>query len=113
MDSDESKLARAAAAAVNWTRELANTRATECNPQYMEDTIRNLVDGSARCKIETINGEELSAKGMHLHYAVGQAATEAPRYVAVTYKGNPDSDDIELALVGKGLTFDTGGLNIK
>lgn len=50
---------------------------------------------------------------MGLIYAVGKAAQSEPRMVLVHYKGNPDSDDIELGIVGKGVTFDTGGLNIK
>lgn len=62
--------------------------------------------------VEVIRGEELKEKGMNLHYEVGKGAEEPPRYIAVTYKGRQD-DDIDLALVGKGLTFDSGGLNIK
>jgi leucyl aminopeptidase len=50
---------------------------------------------------------------MNLFYAVGQGATSEPRCIVVNYKGNPDSDEVELALVGKGITFDTGGLNLK
>lgn len=50
---------------------------------------------------------------MNLHYEVGKGAESPPRYVAVTYKGKKDSDQIDLALVGKGLTYDTGGLNLK
>lgn len=44
---------------------------------------------------------------------MGKGAQVAPRYVAVHYKGNPENDSIDVALVGKGLTYDTGGLNIK
>ena len=51
--------------------------------------------------------------GMNLHYEVGKGAESEPRYIAVEYRGNPDSQEVDLALVGKGLTFDTGGLNIK
>lgn len=51
--------------------------------------------------------------GMNLHYEVGKGAESEPRYIAVKYTGNPASNEVELALVGKGLTFDTGGLNIK
>lgn len=51
--------------------------------------------------------------GMNLHYEVGKGALSEPRFIAVKYNGNPDSQEVELALVGKGLTFDTGGLNIK
>jgi leucyl aminopeptidase len=50
---------------------------------------------------------------MNLFYNVGKAAESQPRCVMVHYEGNPESDQIELALVGKGVTFDTGGLNLK
>lgn len=50
---------------------------------------------------------------MNLLHAVGKGATSEPRCVAVYYKGNPASEDVEVALVGKGITFDTGGLHLK
>lgn len=50
---------------------------------------------------------------MNLFYNVGKGATSEPRCVVVHYQGNPDKEDIDIALVGKGLTFDTGGLNLK
>lgn len=49
---------------------------------------------------------------MGLFHAVGRAATSEPRLVAIHYQGNPDSTET-IALVGKGLTYDTGGLNLK
>lgn len=51
---------------------------------------------------------------MNLFYNVGKGAVSQPRCVLVHYEGNPDQpDQIDFALVGKGITFDTGGLNIK
>jgi len=50
---------------------------------------------------------------MGLIYGVGKAACSPPRMVLVHYKGNPDSDEVDFGVVGKGVTFDTGGLNIK
>jgi leucyl aminopeptidase len=51
---------------------------------------------------------------MNLFYNVGKAATSPPRCVMVHYEGNPDEpDNIDIALVGKGVTYDTGGLNLK
>ena len=50
---------------------------------------------------------------MNLFYNVGKAATSEPRCITVLYKGNPESDDVDIAFVGKGLTYDTGGLNLK
>lgn len=50
---------------------------------------------------------------MNLFYSVGKGAVSQPRCIIVDYRGDPDSDEIDLALVGKGVTFDTGGLNLK
>ena len=50
---------------------------------------------------------------MNLFYGVGKGADVAPRCVVVEYKGNPDKEEIDIALVGKGITFDTGGINMK
>ena len=47
-----------------------------------------------------------------LIHAVGRAAVSQPRCVIVKYIGREDTEDIDLALVGKGVTFDTGGLNL-
>jgi len=49
---------------------------------------------------------------MTLFHAVGRASVSEPRLVVVHYQGNPDSEET-LALVGKGVTYDTGGLNLK
>ena len=50
---------------------------------------------------------------MNLFWNVGKGAQSAPRCVIVDYRGNPESDAVDVAFVGKGLTFDTGGLNLK
>ena len=50
---------------------------------------------------------------MNLLWNVGKGAQSPPRCVLVDYRGNPESDEVDVALVGKGITFDTGGLNLK
>jgi len=60
-----------------------------------------------------LTGTEIRDKGMGMFWAVGKAATSAPRLVAVHYQGRKDSTEVDLAIVGKGVTFDTGGLNLK
>jgi leucyl aminopeptidase len=50
---------------------------------------------------------------MNLFYNVGKAATSEPRCIVVEYRGNPEKQEVDIALVGKGVTFDTGGLNLK
>ena len=80
----------------------------------MEEQIRALNEASGSIfDIHVIKGPELLEERMNLFHAVGRAAPSAPRYIACKYQGNPGSDDIDLAVVGKGLTFDTGGMNLK
>ncbi len=64
-------------------------------------------------EVRVIKGQELVDLKMNLFHSVGKAAMSEPRAVIVNYQGNPESSDVDLALVGKGVTFDTGGLNLK
>ena len=57
-------------------------------------------------------GEELLEQGFRLLHAVGRASINAPAFVNLSYKGNPNSDKW-VAFVGKGVCFDTGGYDIK
>lgn len=50
---------------------------------------------------------------MEMIWNVGKGATVKPKVVMVHYQGDPSRDEVDLALVGKGVTFDTGGLNLK
>ena len=50
---------------------------------------------------------------MNLFNAVGRGSNIPPRCVIVKYLGRPDSKEIDVALIGKGITHDSGGLNLK
>lgn len=51
---------------------------------------------------------------MNLIYNVGKGAISEPRCIVAKYVGNPSCpDEVDIAFVGKGVTFDTGGLNLK
>ncbi len=77
--------------------------------------MRKLVESNPKNikEVKVVKGQQLVDLGMNLLHAVGKGATSEPRCVAVYYKGNPASDEVEVALVGKGITFDTGGLHLK
>jgi leucyl aminopeptidase len=62
--------------------------------------------------VRVLQQEEMEKEGMNMFLSVGQAGVCPPRLVILEYRGNPDSDE-KVALVGKGITFDTGGLNLK
>lgn len=78
----------------------------------MEDRAAELAAEYDSISIQVVDEEEMIEKGMGLIYGVGKAAPSGPRIVYLSYKGDPESSDT-LALVGKGLCYDTGGLNLK
>lgn len=107
----------ASAQATEFARNIFNVRGSEGNPAYVETVIKNLLteheDDNRINSIEIIAGQGLLERNMNLIHAVGKSAVEQPRMIIIDYRGNPDSHETELALVGKGVTYDTGGLNLK
>lgn len=96
------------------SRELANDRADRVTPEYVEQIARDLCSTHSQSLTFTVlQADELKARGYTLISAVGQGAVVPPRIVTVMYKGDPSSDKCDIAVVGKGITFDSGGLNIK
>jgi leucyl aminopeptidase len=99
-----------------YTRNLANTRPNIADCDYFEEIALKLYNNnknSSKLSIEVIKGDQLKEKGMNLIHAVGKAAESAPRMIILTYEGHKESKVFTHAVVGKGLTFDTGGLNLK
>lgn len=99
-----------------FTRNLANQRPNVANCDYLEEIARKIYNNHKNDKkvsIEVMKGEELSKNGLNLIHAVGKSAESEPRMIILTYRGKPENKEISHAIVGKGLTFDTGGLNLK
>ncbi len=90
-------------------RDLINTPASDLNPQQLEDVIKT-VSKSFRAKTSVIKGDKLLEKGFPLIYAVGRASKSEPRLIELVW-GKETSPAV--TLVGKGVCFDTGGLNLK
>jgi len=90
-------------------RDLINTPAGDLGPVALQKTATDLASEFG-AKVQTTIGEELLEQNYPMIHAVGRAAHEAPRLVEFEW-GDPSHP--RLAVVGKGITFDTGGLNIK
>ncbi|MCS6987467.1 MAG: leucyl aminopeptidase family protein [Sphingomonadaceae bacterium] len=101
--------ALAAADAEALVRDLVDTPAEDLGPAELEEAVRQLAH-PFDARVESVVGEELLAKGFPAVHAVGRASPRAPRLVALDW-GPPQAPLV--ALVGKGITFDTGGLNLK
>jgi leucyl aminopeptidase len=97
------------AEAINAARDLINTPAEHMGPAELAEAAR-MVAAAHGAKFRQIVGDELLKAGFPAVHAVGRAATRAPRLIEFTW-GRPK--DRKLVLVGKGVCFDTGGLDIK
>ncbi len=94
------------------TRDLINDNADFITSAYLEEVVRDLVKGHKNISLEILNGKELKQKGLNLHVAVNQGSQKEPKLIIVKYSGGK-KDEGYTAVIGKGMTFDTGGLNLK
>jgi leucyl aminopeptidase len=93
-------------------RDLSNRSANDLSPERMADAARELeADG---CTVEVLEPEQMADLGMGLLLGVGQGAAHPPRLIAVKLPGwDAAADGDRLAIVGKGVCFDSGGISIK
>ncbi|MEO1553758.1 MAG: leucyl aminopeptidase family protein [Pseudomonadota bacterium] len=97
------------ALAIDRLRDLVNTPAEDMGPPEIQGTISDLAERYG-ASLETTIGAALLDQNYPMVHAVGRAGPEEPRIMELSW-GNPDHP--ELAIVGKGVAFDTGGLNLK
>ncbi len=97
--------------AIALARDLVNTPAEHMGPSELEAAARR-VARDAGLRIRVLNAARCARMGMGALTAVGRASDDPPRLVVLEYLGAPRSKDV-LALAGKGICFDTGGLDIK
>lgn len=90
-------------------RDWVNTPTEDMGPQQLEDAARALADAHG-AQVDVITGDALLAQNFPAIHAVGRASHRAPRLIALRW-GNAGQPHV--ALVGKGVCFDTGGLDIK
>lgn len=100
---------RAVAEGIFLTRDLVNTPASDMGPEELADVVLTLAKKfEAECTVTV--GDDLCKEGLNLIHAVGRASDRAPRLIDLIW-GNPEAPKV--TLVGKGVCFDSGGLNLK
>jgi leucyl aminopeptidase len=95
--------------AVYLARDLVNTPANDMGPEALMAAAQSVAHETG-ARFEAIVGEDLLARNYPMIHAVGRAAKQAPRLVRLSWG---EADKPCIALVGKGVTFDSGGLDIK
>lgn len=96
---------------VNLTRNLANLPANICTPTFLGIQAEALAKQFDRITCTVLDKAEMKKMGMNTILAVAQGSDEPPKFIDLQYRGAGDAPPI--VLVGKGITFDSGGLSIK
>lgn len=99
------------AEAANRARDMVNEPANFMTPAAMAEAARRFA-ATYGLKVEVLEREKMKELGMGGLLGVSQGSQQPPRFIILGYRGRP-SDEIDLALVGKGITFDSGGIDIK
>ena len=109
----EAERGRIVAESVNWARRLADEPGATLPPRELA---RRAAEMAAEfgLTVESLNAEEIQARGMGGLWGIGKGSDEEPALVVIRYEpeGAPAADEL-WAFVGKGITFDTGGISIK
>ena len=117
--SDDATLAETAeraatiATAANRARDLANTGANELTPERLADRAAELAGAHEDLTTEALGPEEVEKLGMGAFAGVAQGSHNPPRMIVLRYEPASPEGDVVLGLVGKAITFDTGGISIK
>lgn len=98
------------AESVNFTRDMVNMPGRDLFPESLAKFVTNAAKGSG-VTVQVWNEDRLAKEGLGGILGVGQGSSRGPRLVKLEYK--PKVSKKHLALVGKGITFDTGGLSLK
>lgn len=105
------KYASVAADAVNKTRDLVNTPPNVATPEYVANYAKDIAKKS-RLKCTVFDEKQIEKMKMGCFIGVAQGSINKPRFVVLEYYG-ADKKQKPIVVVGKGITFDSGGLNVK
>ena len=103
----------AIASGVKASKDLGNMPPNIANPAYLASQARRLADDYETVKTKIIGEEEMEKLGMTSYLAVGRGSKNESMMSIMEYKGAADPNAKPIVLVGKGLTFDSGGISLK
>jgi leucyl aminopeptidase len=94
-------------------KDVANMPPNICNPAYLSSQARQLGEKSEKVSVEIIGEEQMAKLGMESYLAVGRGSDNESQMTIINYQGAKSSKTKPIVLVGKGLTFDSGGISLK
>lgn len=109
-DQNAWNLGKSLAENQNWARTLSNTAANHMTPTKFADNVRQNM--SKKVKVEAHDKQWALSQKMGSFLSVASGSAEPPIFLELTYNGG-DSQSAPICLVGKGITFDSGGISLK
>ncbi len=105
------RVGKAVAEGVSLARTLGNLPPNVCTPTYLAEQAKKLAKGT-KLKVTVLEAAQMKKLGMGALLAVARGSRQAPKLITLEYHGGPKGQKPHV-LVGKGITFDTGGISIK
>ncbi len=115
-DDETRQLAQRTQCVAQWTnraRDLANRPPNDLTPEALAERAGELAQDFETVSCEALGPAEIETFGMGALAAVAQGSHNPPRLIVLRYEPPAARDDLVLGLVGKAITFDTGGISIK
>jgi leucyl aminopeptidase len=103
---------RVLAEAASLARDMANEPANAMTPTRMAEVALEVARETG-LRLEVFDRSRMMELGMGALLGVAQGSAEPPRFIVLRYDGDPDDKDNNLGLLGKGITFDSGGISLK
>ncbi|UXR72128.1 MULTISPECIES: leucyl aminopeptidase family protein [unclassified Staphylococcus] len=98
--------------AINYARTLGNIPPNILTPDYLATLVQEHFEGT-KVQVDVKDESAIQQEGFGLIHAVGKGSVNPPRVITLKYEGNSEQADDVIALVGKGITYDSGGYSIK
>ncbi len=102
----------AIAAGMAMARDLGNQPGNICTPLYLTEQAKELAKGNSNLTVKALDEKEMEKLGMFSFLSVAKGSTQEGQLIQMEYKGGK-SGDKPTVLLGKGITFDTGGISLK
>lgn len=93
---------------VNFAKDLINTPSNEMTPTALSNIAKSISD--KKIKVKILEKKDIEKEGMEAYLSVSRGSSEPPKFIVLEYKGGKGAS---LALIGKSITFDSGGISIK
>jgi leucyl aminopeptidase len=103
----------AIAGAINWARRLGDMPSSDATPTHLASQAKKLADTHEQLDIQVIDKAEMKKLGMGALLGVARGAATPPKFIVLEWRGGKKESDPWHVMVGKAITFDSGGISIK